>query len=204
MTTPRGVVPPSLPVALRQYDQRSMEQFNNVLRLYFNQVSNRINAPTPHASYFDTTTQTNPVANTVNLFTFNSVVSDYEVTRGTPTSKIYVANTGVYNFQFSAQLDKSGGSASAVYIWPRINGVNVPDSNTKIVIDGPNNEIVAAWNFVLVMEANDYFELAWESADTDVIIPYVAATNNRPAIPSIILSVVWVSNYGSAIYQAAT
>ena len=204
MTTPRGVVPPSLPVALRQYDQRSMEQFNNVLRLYFNQVSNRINSPVPHASYYDTTTQTNPVADTVNLFTFNSVVSDYEVTRGTPTSKIYVANTGVYNFQFSAQLDKSGGSASAVYIWPRINGVNVPDSNTKIVIDGPNNEIVAAWNFVLVMEANDYFELAWESADTDVIIPYVAATNNRPAIPSIILSVVWVSNYGSAIYQAAT
>jgi hypothetical protein len=204
MTTPRGVVPPSLPVALRQYDQRSMEQFNNVLRLYFNQVSNRINSPVPHASYFDTTTQTNPVSNAINLFTFNSVVSDYEVTRGTPTSKIYVANTGVYNFQFSAQLDKSGGSASAVYIWPRINGVNVPDSNTKIVIDGPNNEIVAAWNFVLVMEANDYFELAWESADTDVIIPYVAATNNRPAIPSIILSVVWVSNYGSAIYQAAT
>jgi hypothetical protein len=204
MTTPRGVVPPNLPVALRQYDQRGMEQFNNVLRLYFNQVSNRINAPTPHASYFDTTTQTNPVANTVNLFTFNSVVSDYEVTRGTPTSKIYVANTGVYNFQFSAQLDKSGGSASAVYIWPRINGVNVPDSNTKIVIDGPNSEIVAAWNFVLVMEANDYFELAWEAADTAVIIPYVAATNNRPAIPSVILSVVWVSNYGSAIYQAAT
>ncbi len=204
MTTPRGVVPPSLPVALRQYDQRSMEQFNNVLRLYFNQVSNRINSPVPHASYYDTTTQTNPVADTVNLFTFNSVVSEYEVTRSTPTSKVYVANTGVYNFQFSAQLDKSGGSASAVYIWPRINGVNVPDSNTKIVIDGPNNEIVAAWNFVLVMEANDYFELAWESADTDVIIPYVAATNNRPAIPSIILSVSWVSNYGSAIYQAAT
>jgi hypothetical protein len=204
MTTPRGVVPPNLPVALRQYDQRGMEQFNNVLRLYFNQVSNRINAPTPHASYFDTTTQTNPVSNAINLFTYNSVVSDYEVTRGTPTSKIYVANTGVYNFQFSAQLDKSGGSASAVYIWPRINGVNVPDSNTKIVIDGPNSEIVAAWNFVLVMEANDYFELAWEAADTAVIIPYVAATNNRPAIPSVILSVVWVSNYGSAIYQAAT
>jgi hypothetical protein len=204
MTTPRGVVPPNLPVALRQYDQRGMEQFNNVLRLYFNQVSNRINAPTPHASYFDTTTQTNPVANTVNLFTYNSVVSDYEVTRGTPTSKIYVANTGVYNFQFSVQLDKTGGGSDAVYIWPRINGVNVPDSATKIVIDGPNSEIVPAWNFVLVMEAGDYFELAWQSPDTAVFVPYVAATNNRPAIPSIILSVVWVSNYGSAIYQAAT
>ncbi len=176
----------------------------NVLRLYFNQVSNRINAPTPHASYFDTTTQTNPVADTVNIFTYNSVVSDYEVTRGTPPSKIFVANTGVYNFQFSAQLDKTGGSASAVYIWPRVNGVNLPDSATKIVIDGPNNEIVAAWNFVLVLEAGDYFELAWESSDTNVVIPYVAATGNIPAIPSIILTVSWVSNYGSAIYQAAT
>jgi len=195
MTTPRGVVPPSLPVALRQYDQRGMEQFNNVLRLYFNQVSNRINAPTPHASYFDTTTQTNPVSNAINLFKYNSVVSDYEVTRGTPTSKIYVANTGVYNFQFSAQLDKTGGGSDAVYIWPRINGVNVPDSATKIVIDGPNSEIVPAWNFVLVMEAGDYFELAWQSPDTAVFVPYVAPTGNIPAIPSIIMTVNWVSNY---------
>ncbi len=38
MTTPRGVVPPNLPIALKEYDQRGMEQFNNVLRLYFNQV----------------------------------------------------------------------------------------------------------------------------------------------------------------------
>jgi len=195
MTVPRGVVPPSIPVALRQYDQRGMEQTNNVLRLFFNQIANRINSPTAHASYYDTTTQTNPVASAVNIFKYNSVVSEFQVTRGTPTSKIYVNNTGVYNFQFSAQLDKTGGSASAVYIWPRINGVNVPDSATKIVIDGPNSEIVPAWNFVLVMEAGDYFELAWESADTNVVIPYVAATGNIPAIPSIILTVTWVSNY---------
>lgn len=204
MATPRGVVPPNLPIALREYDQRSMEQFNNVLRLYFNQVSNRINAPTPHASYYDTTTQTNPVADTVNLFTYNSVVTEYEVTRGTPTSKIYVSNTGVYNIQFSAQLDKTGGSASSVYIWPRVNGVNIPNSASKVVIDGPNSEIIPAWNFVLVLEARDYFELAWQSSDTDVVIREEAASGNVPEIPSVILTVSWVSNYGSAIYQAAT
>jgi hypothetical protein len=195
MTVARGVVAPNLPLAPSQYEMRFQDQLNNVLRLYFTQVTNRINSPTAHGSYFDTTTQPNPVADTVNLFTYNSSVSEQGVTRGVPTSKIYVSQTGLYNFQFSAQLDKSGGSASAVYIWPRINGVNVPDSATKIVIDGPNNEIVAAWNFVLVMQANDYFELAWQSSDTDVIIPYVAASGNIPAIPSIILSVVWVSNY---------
>lgn len=197
MTVARGVVPPNLPVAPTDYQVRYQDQLTNILRLFFSQIANRVNSPTAHGSYFDTTTQANPVSNAINLFTFNSVVTQQAVTRGVPTSRIFVAQTGIYNFQFSAQLDKTGGSASAVYIWPRINGVNVPDSNTKIVIDGPNNEIVAAWNFVLVMEANDYFELAWEAADTNVVIPYVAATNNRPAIPSIILTVTWVSNYES-------
>jgi hypothetical protein len=195
MTVARGVVPPNLPVAPTDYQVRYQDQLTNILRLFFSQIANRVNSPTAHASYFDTTTQTNPVADAVNIFTYNSVVSEFGITRGVPTSKIFVSNTGVYNFQFSAQLDKTGGSASAVYIWPRINGINLPDSATKIVIDGPNNEIVAAWNFVLVMEAGDYFELAWEAADTNVVIPYVAATGNIPAIPSIIMTVTWVSNY---------
>jgi hypothetical protein len=195
MTVARGVVPPNLPVAPTDYQVRYQDQLTNILRLYFSQVTNRINSPTAHASYFDTTTQTNSVADAVNLFTFNSVVSQQAVTRGVPASRIFVAQTGVYNFQFSAQLDKSGGSASAVYIWPRINGVNVPDSATKVVIDGPNSEIVPAWNFVLVMEAGDYFELAWQSSDTAVFAAAEAATGNIPAIPSIILTVTWVSNY---------
>jgi hypothetical protein len=188
-------VPPNLPVAPTDYQVRYQDQLTNILRLFFSQIANRVNSPTAHASYFDTTTQTNPVADAVNLFTYNSVVTQQAVIRGVPTSRIFVAQTGIYNFQFSAQLDKTGGSASAVYIWPRINGINLPDSATKIVIDGPNNEIVAAWNFVLVLEANDYFELAWQSSDTNVIIPYVAASGNIPAIPSIIMTVTWVSNY---------
>jgi hypothetical protein len=195
MTVARGVVPPNLPVAPTDYQVRYQDQLTNILRLFFSQIANRVNSPTAHASYFDTTTQANPVADAVNLFTYNSVVTQQAVIRGVPTSRIFVAQTGIYNFQFSAQLDKTGGSASAVYIWPRINGVNLPDSATKIVIDGPNNEIVAAWNFVLVLEANDYFELAWQSSDTNVIIPYVAASGNIPAIPSIIMTVTWVSNY---------
>jgi hypothetical protein len=195
MANPRGVVPPSLPVAPNEYERRYQDQLSSVLRLFFTSLTSKVNSPSPHASYFDTTTQSNPVADAVNLFTYNSVISEFKVARGVPTSKVFVNETGVYNFQFSAQLDKSGGSASAVYIWPRINGVNLPDSATKIVIDGPNNEIVAAWNFVLVLEANDYFELAWQSNDTDVVIPYVTASGNIPAIPSIILTVAWVSNY---------
>lgn len=190
----RNVTPPNLPVAPRQYEQRYQDQFGNVLRLFFNTLTNKVNSPLPHGSYFDTTTQTNPVADAVNLMTLNSLESEYQITRGNPTSRIYVNNTGIYNFQFSAQLDKTGGSASTVYIWPRINGVNVPNSATKVVIDGPNAEVVPAWNFVLVMEAGDYFELAWQSSDTNVVLAQEPASGNVPEIPSVILTVTWVSN----------
>ena len=190
-----NVSPPNLPVAPQEYERRYQDQFANVLRLFFNSVSNNLNAPIPYASYYDTTTQTNPVADDVNLFTYNSVISEFQVQRGKPTSKIYVANSGVYNFQFSAQLDKTGGGATVVYIWPRINGVNVPNSATKIVIDGPNAEIVPAWNFMLTVSGGDYFELAWQSSDTDVVILEEAASGNIPEIPSIILTVQWVSNF---------
>lgn len=190
-----NVSPPNLPIAPQEYERRYQDQFANVLRLFFNSVSNNLNAPIPYASYYDTTTQTNPVANSVNLFTYDSVISEFQVQRGKPTSKIYLANSGVYNFQFSAQLDKTGGSSTDVYIWPRLNGVNIPHSATKIVIDGPNSEIVPAWNFMLAISSGDYFELAWQSSDTDVVILEQSASGNIPEIPSIILTVQWVSNF---------
>ncbi len=190
-----NVSPPNLPVAPQEYERRYQDQFANVLRLFFNSVSNNLNAPIPYASYYDTTTQTNPVADAVNLFTYNSVISEFQVQRGKPTSKIFLANSGVYNFQFSAQLDKTGGGATTVYIWPRVNGVNIAHSATKIVIDGPNAEVVPAWNFMLTISGGDYFELAWQSSDTDVVILEEPVSGNIPEIPSIILTVQWISNY---------
>lgn len=192
----RNIVPPNLPVAPVEYQQRYQDQFSNVLRLFFNLIANAVNAPKPHGSFYDTTTQTNPVANAVNLMKVNSTYDDsqtaFSVSRD--TTRIYVAETGVYNIAFSAQLDKTGGGASAVYIWLRVNGQNITHSASKVVIDGPNSEIIAAWNWVLSLSANDYFELAWQSPDTNVILAETPVSGNIPEIPSVIITVTWVSN----------
>jgi len=195
MSRHAGIAPPNLPAAPLAYEKRSQDLFVNNLRLYFGQISNAIIAPVPHASYYDTTTQTNPVASAVNLVTYNNKVSEYSVTRGTPTSKIFVGERGLYNIQFSIQLDKTGGSGSDVYIWLRQNGQNVPHSATKVVIDGPNSEIVAAWNFLVLLDVQDYIELAWQSSDTNVVLAAMAASGNIPQVPSVIMTVWWVSNY---------
>lgn len=190
----RNIANPNLPVAPVSYEQRYQDQFSNVMRLYFNQVSNAVNAPLPYGSFYSTLDQLNPVADAVNKMTLNRTTAAFNVSVGAINSRVYVSETAVYNIQFSAQLDKSGGSASAVYIWLMINGVGVPHSATKVVIDGPNAETVAAWNFVVPLAENDYFEIAWSSPDTDVFIAEEPATGNIPEIPSLILTVTWVSN----------
>ena len=192
----QNIVPPNLPVAPVQYEARYQDQFLNVLRLFFTALTSKVNGPVPHGSFYDTTTQTNPVANAVNLMQVNSV---YDSNDGTQyaikkdTTRVYITQTGVYNIAFSAQLDKTGGGASAVYIWIRINGQNVANSATKVVVDGPNSEIVAAWNWVLTLKESDYIELAWQSSDTNVILAAVAASGNIPEIPSVIWTVSWIS-----------
>jgi hypothetical protein len=100
---------------------------------------------------------------------------------------------GYYNIQFSLQLSKSSGGAAYVWVWPRVNGVDIPDSNTKLALQGTKAEIVAAWNFVLPLNANDKFQLMWAVEDTSVVILKEVANAFSPAIPSAILTSTFVS-----------
>jgi len=139
---------------------------------------------------FDTTTQTNPSAASGNAFTYNTTVDS----RGVAVvsgSMIQVANSGVYNIQFSAQLEKSSANKEDVDIWLSKNGVGVPWSATTIVVEGSSDRQVAAWNFLLSMDSNEFAELYWHSDDLDVAV--IAASGHavpaHPDIPSIILTV---------------
>ena len=107
----------------------------------------------------------------------------------TKQSRLTVSADGVYNFQFSCQLDKSSGSAKSVYIWPRIDDVDVANSATEVTLSGSNAATVAAWNFVYNLSANSYFELMWSAEDVDCIMPASAAVAPVPAIPAIIMTV---------------
>jgi hypothetical protein len=198
---------PRLPVAPTEYDENYINQLNNVLRLYFNQLDNfnqlfstNIGGAFlrfPFGAFQDNTTQTQTATNTAKAITFDTTDYSNNVSVGTPTSRIITSIAGYYNFQFSAQLDKASGAAAAVWIWPKVNGVNIPDSASKVAIQGTTAETVAAWNFVLPMNANDYFELYWLTDDTNVQIKHEAgfgtAPNDVPEIPSIILTATFVS-----------
>lgn len=147
-----------------------------------------------YGSFYDDTTQTAAAINTAYAMTFDHTVEANGVSRGSPTSHIVVANTGVYNIQFSAQLDKTSGATGNIYIWLDINGSTVADSGTTIAIQGTAARTVAAWNFVVSLTAGQYFRLMWSTDDTGIRLLHNTAVSPCPAIPSVILTVTQVNN----------
>lgn len=142
-----------------------------------------------YGSFYDTTTQLAALINTAYAITFNSTDMSVGVTLGSPTSRVYVDTHNVYNIQFSAQFVNSAGGAHNVWVWLRKNGTDVANSATTVRLQGNNAETVAAWNFLLDMNAGDYFELMWEVSDLAVSLFADPASAVHPAIPSIILTV---------------
>ena len=144
---------------------------------------------TRYGAFLDTTTQTAAAINTAYAISFNTTYLSLGVYTGSPTSRIYVDRPGIYDFQFSLQLESTNASAKNIFVWADINGSSVADSATKITLKGSNEAYVAAWNFVLKLNVGDYFRLMWSTSDTNVSIASGAASAPVPAIPSAILTV---------------
>jgi len=108
---------------------------------------------------------------------------------GSDKSKIKIANPGIYDIQFSAQLDKTNSRNNTVYIWLAKNGTNEPNTNTGVTLFGGSNEAqVAAWNFYVSASVNDYYEIRMAATDNNALIEYDTPALG-PAVPSIILTV---------------
>ena len=162
-------------------------------------VLNNTATPTPtgyYGAFQDDTTQTAVSANTAYAVKFNTTDLSNGVTvvndgSSNPT-RVTLANTGIYNIQFSLQMEKTGGSGNMIAdIWIRKNGVDIPSTTGKIVLTGSANAspVVAAWNYVLDLVAGDYVQLMWSTSNTNVEIVAAGPTAPHPAIPSSILTV---------------
>lgn len=145
-----------------------------------------------YGSFYSSITQTT-LGSTAEVMTFNNTALSSGVsvvTSGGKASRITVTNSGIYNFQFSAQVWKtSGGSKQTLYIWFRKNGVDIPDSNTAITLANNNDLIVPAWNFMESLSAGQYLEIVWYATDPAIQLYYNGAPLGLPGIPSVILTV---------------
>lgn len=124
--------------------------------------------------FFTDGTQTNPVANTVNLVTLNVTgpTNGISVVGG---NALTVVNAGTYTKMFTITVSKTSGGTSDISIWLRYNGVDVPGSRQDLELTNTLSLIFASGNFTLNMAANSNIQMCWSSADTTVVLTALPA-----------------------------
>jgi len=201
---------PDLPNPQDRYDRLTVAQTNGALRTFFLKLTNVLQTlasprggkylNSPYGAFLDLTDQVAANTTTAYAITFDTTDLSNGVTLSN-SSRLNVAQAGIYNIQFSVQLTNTTNAPQDVDIWFRKNGTNIDKSNSRFGFaarKSPSDpfHIVAAMNLFVSLDTNDYVELMWRPTDVGVAIEHYAAssTPTRPVIPSVIATVTFVSN----------
>jgi hypothetical protein len=145
-----------------------------------------------YISAYSTATQTNTGGGTASIPMSFPTIADANSLSIVSNSRITPTRSGNYNIQFSAQIDKTDSNEDDIDIWIAINGTAVPDTNTRIHVVGNNSKTVAAWNWIIPLQSNQYAQIFWYSDDTAMRLFAEGAQTNptRPGIPSVIMTAI--------------
>jgi len=205
----RPVVQPRLPAAPTEYNAEFIEQYSNILRLYFNQLDNLTGVVLgeaggrfirfPYGAFSSDQDQTT-TANTATLMTLNT--TDFSNQVSISSSKITVVNAGIYNLQFSAQFQNTDNQIQDISIWLRQNGTDIPGSTGFVSIParksaaaGEEAHEIIGWNYYLQMQADDYVQIYWSATNASVTIQQYPASVSptRPSTQSVVATLSFVS-----------
>jgi len=114
--------------------------------------------------FFADGTQTNPVANAINIVTFtgSGPTNGISITGG---NALTVVNAGTYTKMFTLTVNKTSAGASTVSFWLRLNGVDVVGSCQDLIVTGALDTIFVSGNYTLNIPAGGNIQMCWSSAD---------------------------------------
>jgi hypothetical protein len=201
---------PSLGFAPDAYERRHFSENYGALNVYFRKLVSALGAlfgpqgskflNTPHGAFQDSTDQTAANTTTAYAIKFNTTDFSNGVTV-VSDSQLTVAVDGLWNIAFSLQFKNTTNDGQDVDIWFRRNGTNIANSNSKFFLparksSGDPAHLIAAMNFFVDLVKDDYVQIMWRVSDVGVSLEQYATstTPDRPAIPSAIVTMSFVSN----------
>mgnify|MGYP003665530478 CR=1 FL=1 len=199
---------PALPIPKAGPLKEYLDALNNILRLFFNLLSNAVNTvfgdlggrflDVPNALYYSTADQPIAVVDTAQPVTFNQTYlqSGFSINGGS-NSQITATYDGVYNFQFIGQVASGSASAKNIYAWITRNGTDLGYTAREFVLQGSGEIDEIIWNFNLDLAAGEYIEMTWVSDDINVTMttvpPAVSPATPHPGVTSAVLTVNFIS-----------
>jgi hypothetical protein len=153
----------------------------------------------PYGAFSSFASQTT-TANTATLMTLNT--TDFSNGVSISSSKITVTYAGIYNLQFSAQLQNTDNQIQDISIWLKQNGTDISGSTGLVSIParksasvGEEAHEIIGWNYYISMNANDYIEIYWSATLASVTIQTypVSTSPTRPSTASVVATLSFVS-----------
>jgi hypothetical protein len=201
---------PVLPIAPTEYSQQYQDQYNNALRLYFNQMVGVVASgfgvqggqyiDCPYGLFFNTSEQIFAAPNTAYPIVYdNTYLSHGVALQSGSTSKVEVSVGGIYNFQFSGQLLSTNSSAKTMYIWISRNGTDIGYSTRAKTISTNNEYSDLNWNFNIDLQVGDYIEIKGSTTNVNLHFHSETAASPHPGIPSSVLTVNFIAPLPSTL-----
>jgi hypothetical protein len=160
-------------------------EYNYGLTASYEYMYNGLNGQPIYGSWYDDANQSAPIAGTATHMLCGHG-SGNGITK-VANKDFQVQYSGVYNIQFSVQLDQSSGTGHHIFIWFRKNDIDIPYSASEVAIQGSLAEAIPSWNFIVDMVVGDHINIMYSVTDTRVYLKAVAP-NTIPGIPSVIVT----------------
>lgn len=140
------------------------------------------------------TTITPAAANTAYALAWDATVIAEGVTlTGSPTTRLTVAHSGLYNFAVRIQFSASNSNSKSAWMWLKKNGTTNIGSSTAVgSLKDSGGYTVLSINDFVSLAAGDYVELFWAVDDTGLQPTNVAATAFAPSAPTAHVAVTQV------------
>lgn len=145
-----------------------------------------------YGAFQDLTNQTAAVINTgyPMLLGVTDLTNGVTVVSG---SRVTIANTGIYNIQWSGQFTNPTAAEHNITIWLRKNGVDVPGSAGIVLVPKKHGSfdghVLPAWNYLIDPVAGDYYEFVWSTENISVYMSFTPAGSPPPSTASVIVTV---------------
>lgn len=214
-------VAPNLPLAPEQYERKFQDEFENILRLYFNRLNNFNQLLTtetgggslgfPFIAASDGAIQYATAADTPTIVQWDTLDEGSGFTlnvNNTATAQV----SGIYKITYSLQFANNDNAIHDAIVWLRVNGLtsaaDVANSTTVFTLQARKSALLPNFvcgysEVVFPLSAGDFVGLWWgtnqaatSGGATGIYIDYRAAQTTPmpyPAVPSAIGSITFVS-----------
>ena len=128
----------------------------------------------------------------------NLILDVADITNGTTldatTGNVTIEHAGLYNLQFSAQIENYGNDFADTLIWFQANGTPIPVSSsyatTPAIHGGTPGATIMTVNLLYNFNANSNVSLGWTSVDGTTAITSIPSSGQLPQSPGVIFTII--------------